>query len=138
MRPGGLGWAVCLAGLPWSCFLVRLLKPFGHLDLWHAQTWWMHLGVLMLAGVQASERRPLVHLPSAAWWLVGWLTAFMLWQFNLVTRPGEPYPAPLLLGVANLWAILLALLLLRSQPLEVLKGVGQAVFWSGGLLICYG
>ena len=138
MRPGGLGWAIVLAGLPWSYFLLRLLRPFEHLDLWHAQTFWVQLGVLTMAGVQAQQKVKLGHLPSAAWWLVLWLTAFMLWQFTTVTRPGQPYPAPLLLGVANLWLILLMLLLLSGQSAQILQYITQAIFWSGCFLICYG
>ena len=138
MRRGELGWAICLAGLPWSFFLIRLLTPFTQLDIWHANALWMQLATLILAGVQASTQQPLTRLPAACWWFVSWVSGSLLWIFAGLLRTGLLYPTPMLMGVANLWLILLVVLLLSSCSLSALQSIAQGVFWSGTGLIVYG
>jgi len=138
MRGGGIGWAICLAGLPFSHFVIRLLVPFQGLDLWHTNAWWMQAWILILAGVHSTTRKSFGIVPSAIWWMVLWATFSILWVFNSQLKTEAAYPAFLLLGVSNLWIILLALLTMTAWTPGALRTVVTAIFWSGVVLICYG
>ena len=138
MRAGELGWAICLAGLPWSYFLIRHLSSFQHLDIWHANSWWMQASGFLLLGVYGSARIRLGTLPASCWWLVSWASLVILWRFTSLMRPGEVYLAAMLTGVANLWLVLLLALLLTGLTQEGLRRISQAIFWSGVGLTCYG
>lgn len=138
MRFSDLGWVICLAGLPWSYFLLRLCVPFQQLDIWHANSWWVQGWLLVLAGVHAWERKTLGKLPQSIWWSVMWSTGFMLWMFTSQLQAGQPYPMTMLAGTANLWSVLFALLLMTSWTVETLQLVSTSIFWSGVGLVVYG
>ena len=129
---------ICLAGLPWSFFMVRLLTPFKELDIWHANTWWMQGWILLLAGIHSLNQRPLAQLPQVCWWMMIWPTLATLWIFTTQLKSGEPYPSGLLLGLANLWSVMLALLLMAAWTKAELTTISTAIFWSGVGLILYG
>ena len=133
-----IGWAICLAGLPWSYFLIRQFVPFQHLDLWHANSWWMQGWILLLAGVHATTQRPFGRIPPALWWMMVWSTLSLLWVFNANLRANQPYPMAMFAGISNLWLILLALLTMTAWTPRILQTIITAIFWSGVILIGYG
>ena len=135
MRSGEIGWAIVLAGLPWSFFLVRLLVPFQGLDIWHSNTWWMQAGILVMATVQGGK---VGRLPRPLWALASWASLTLLWSFTAQLHSGQPYPVAMLTGMGHLWFVLLAALLLTGLQRPSLERITQAVFWSGVGLVVYG
>ena len=138
MRPGELGWAIALAGLPWSYFLLRVVEPFKTLDIWHANTWWMQGWVLVLAGVHAMNKPSSIRLPASLVWAALWPTLLILWMFTSQLNPGQPYPSGMLTGLGNLWIALAALGLMLAWTPTFLSTLATALFWSGVGLVVYG
>ena len=138
MRLGELSWIICLAGLPWSYFFIRLVEPFKALDIWHANSWWMQGWGLVLVSVQRMNTRSISPLPIAWWGLVSWLSLSVLWIFTSQLKSGQPYPASILLGIVNVWSIAILAWLMMDWTPKVVQTISQAVFWSGVGLVCYG
>lgn len=133
-----LGWVVCLAGLPWSFFLLRSWSGWAHLDIWHSNTWWMQGWVPVLAALTARERSIWSQqIPQSAWWLVAWTTVSAFAVFYSELAPKQPYPMALLVGIGNLWVAFLALWLMTQWTPEFCRTVSSVVFWSGVSLIGY-
>jgi hypothetical protein len=138
MRLGELGWLLCLAGLPWSYFLVRLVTPLSLLNILQANTWWMQCWVLSLVGIHVTSKRLLGMLPAGLWWVVLWATGLSVWMLTVQATPGQPYSSGLLLGIGHLWIVGLALLVMSTWSKTFLSTLATALFWSGIGLICYG
>ncbi len=133
MSLGEIGWLVALVGLPWS--------PFGWkaVDLWHAQTGWMHMSLALLFCWQlATGTRQAIPNPPLAWWFA-WVSVSMLWLWGGSAATAQQYPMTLLMP----WGHALSLVIFYACATSLWTPTFLATLFralaSGGLvLLAYG
>lgn len=101
MRLGEVGWILFLAGLPFAAFLNK------QLDLWHAQSLWSHVWIVVLVGL-AYATRPRSRVPNyplVAWVL--WVGLDTLYGWTQVILIHKSYAFQMLMPLCHAVALLL-------------------------------
>ena len=90
-----------LAGLPFAHFFNN------ELDIWHAQTWWVHGALVLLMGMWMwGPSAPLPRNRPLACWFV-WVSLMSLQVFTSILVVTKKYPLSLFVGWGHLLSILL-------------------------------
>ena len=135
--PRELGWAVWLGLLPWAPFLYRLTGQTA-IDLWHVQTAWFHVGLVLLGSCSLAQGWvSLPNRPLASWLLWNGLWTGWLWHVGMLKH--GVYPMPLLMGLGHLASIgVFWVVATNDLPHDTLPWLWRVLAWSAAGLVLYG
>lgn len=133
MRKWEVAWAILLGGLPFSPFLFR-----PHLDIWHAQTLWVHIGIISLLGLWlwdgAAKLSPAK--PLAAWAAWTGLTVLMAWTQLMIKS--KLYPLPMAMGLLHVLGIILLITIATSTwTPATISMLSKVIAISGVIVLGY-
>jgi len=134
MRRREIGWAIFLAGLPFSPFIF-----FQTLDLWHSEALWAQSWVILLFALSLGSnvsRSWITNKPLAA--LIIWAAAVFLWKWNTTMLKMNIYPLPMLMGMGHLFIIVLFYLTaIRTWSFRTIQVLLKWIGVSGALVLAY-
>jgi len=132
MRERKLGWAIFLAGLPFSPLLMR------NLDLWNAQATWAQVWVILLFSLmlmQGQVRRLPKNKPLAAWFL--WTCVFFMFVWTKMIMEKHVYPLNLLQGMVHVTIIVIFYITAMQWSQRTLEFILKAIAISGVVTLAY-
>ena len=133
MSLGRAGWAIFLAGLPFSPFLFR------GLDLWHMQTAWAQawtFALFSLSLYRVQHIRIYENKPFAAWIL--WTGFWFLFTWYGFIAQSKVYPLGMLQGLFHcLVIVLFYMAFVRTWTFRTFETVLKAIAYSGLLILLY-
>jgi hypothetical protein len=129
-----VAWIIFLGGLPFSPFIFR-----PHFDIWHAQTAWVHIWIMLLFGINFfyPSKQTTRNFPLGAW--IIWIGGTTLWLWTSVIIKQKLYPAPLLMPFLHcLIPAFFYLAFLQVWSHDNLKLMLRYIAYAGVIVIVYG